>query len=219
MRKILISAMVIGLVCALIGAGVYAVFSDTETSTGNTFTAGTLNLVPSTSGTGPGGKYTVTEGSDGVNGKVVFEKLAPGDSGTITWSLTNTGSVDGLLTLTSAMTFTGESINEPECIDEGGSWDGSCSVSDPSGDLGAEMKVWLSVVDPDNPSGRDVYGSSGSYAALSGLKTAIDGETSLDMDSGEEYVYKLSWKIPTTVDNIIQSDKAALDITFALTQS
>jgi len=45
MKKILISLAIIGVVAAIgIGATV-AYFTDTETSTGNTFTAGTMNLV------------------------------------------------------------------------------------------------------------------------------------------------------------------------------
>ena len=43
-RRILISLMTIALVGALMGGGIFAYFSDAETSTGNTFTAGTLNL-------------------------------------------------------------------------------------------------------------------------------------------------------------------------------
>jgi predicted ribosomally synthesized peptide with SipW-like signal peptide len=43
-KKILVSMMVIGLVAALAGAGLYAYFSDTETSKGNKFTAGTMDL-------------------------------------------------------------------------------------------------------------------------------------------------------------------------------
>jgi len=43
--KLLISLMTIGLVASVIGIGTYAYFSDTETSAGNTMTAGTLNLI------------------------------------------------------------------------------------------------------------------------------------------------------------------------------
>jgi len=43
-KKILVSMMVIGLVAALAGAGLYAYFYDTAESTGNTFTAGTLDI-------------------------------------------------------------------------------------------------------------------------------------------------------------------------------
>lgn len=44
MKKILFSVMALVLVIGLVGAGAFAYFSDTETSTGNTFTAGTLDI-------------------------------------------------------------------------------------------------------------------------------------------------------------------------------
>jgi len=44
MRKILTAIFVVGLVATIAGAGIYAYFSDTETSTSNIFTAGTLDL-------------------------------------------------------------------------------------------------------------------------------------------------------------------------------
>ena len=44
MRKILFSLMTLVLVVGMVGAGAFAYFNDTETSTGNTFTAGTLDL-------------------------------------------------------------------------------------------------------------------------------------------------------------------------------
>jgi predicted ribosomally synthesized peptide with SipW-like signal peptide len=43
-KKILASMLIIGVVSILLGAGTVAYFSDTETSKGNTFTAGTLDL-------------------------------------------------------------------------------------------------------------------------------------------------------------------------------
>lgn len=43
-KKILISLSVIGAVAAIAVGGTIAYFSDTETSTGNTFTAGELDL-------------------------------------------------------------------------------------------------------------------------------------------------------------------------------
>jgi len=44
MKKLLLSILAIFLVIGLVGAGTFAWFQDTETSTGNTFTAGTLDL-------------------------------------------------------------------------------------------------------------------------------------------------------------------------------
>lgn len=43
-RKILTSLLVIAVVAVMVGMGTFAYFSDSETSTGNTFTAGTLDL-------------------------------------------------------------------------------------------------------------------------------------------------------------------------------
>ncbi len=44
MRKVLLAAMALALVAALVGAGTYAYFTDTQYSTLNVFTAGTLDL-------------------------------------------------------------------------------------------------------------------------------------------------------------------------------
>lgn len=44
MKKILISLMTVAVVAGLVGGGAFAYFNDTETSKGNTFTAGTLDL-------------------------------------------------------------------------------------------------------------------------------------------------------------------------------
>ena len=43
-KKILASWIIIAIVSMLLGAGTVAYFSDVETSSGNTFTAGTLDL-------------------------------------------------------------------------------------------------------------------------------------------------------------------------------
>lgn len=46
MNKLLTSLLMIGVIAGMAGAGTWAYFSDTETSEGNTFTAGTLDLTP-----------------------------------------------------------------------------------------------------------------------------------------------------------------------------
>ena len=82
MKKILISLMAIALVIGLVGAGTMAYFSDTETSSGNTFTAGTLNL-------------HVDGANDPLPAKFTLTDLAPGSSGAITYALANVGSING----------------------------------------------------------------------------------------------------------------------------
>ena len=221
-KKILYSIMTIALVGALIGGGIYAYFSDTEDSTGNTFTAGTLNLVPSTSGTGPAGKYTVTAGGDGVYGKVVFDKLAPGDSGSITWTLQNDGNLDGTLTMASTVTFEENGSNEPESAVSGNNG-GS------NGDIDEYMGVRL------KRGATYILGDASNYVPFSGLEAVLDAESQSLTASGT-LTYVLEWQIATDVkgagadgkfgtgddvlvdDNIIQSDKSTVDITFTLTQ-
>jgi predicted ribosomally synthesized peptide with SipW-like signal peptide len=75
MRKILTAIFVIGLVATMAGAGIYAYFSDTKTSTGNTFTAGTLDLKVRHSSTDPW--------SDGVTGTWTLANMKPGDETSI----------------------------------------------------------------------------------------------------------------------------------------
>jgi predicted ribosomally synthesized peptide with SipW-like signal peptide len=207
MKKIIISLSIIGVVAAIAIGGTLAYFSDTETSIGNTFTAGTLNLVPSTSGTGPDvSKYTVTPGSDGVNGKVVFTNLAPSESGSITWTLQNTGNLAGYLDFEStAVTFGPGTETEPEIADSG---------NDPTnGDLGTELGVKLT---------RDtvyILGGDSSYVPASGLAAALSAEKDKSLAAGATTVYVLSWNIADTVDNEIQGDTMGLDITFKLGQT
>jgi len=222
-KKMLLSVMVISLACALIGGGIYAVFSESEDSTGTSWTTGTLNLIPTVSGTGPGGKYTVTAGGDGLNGYVVFTNLAPGDSGSITWTLENEGSLDGTLTMASGVTFEENGSNEPESAVAGNNGGGD-------GDLDEYMGVRL------KRDGTYILGSATNYVPFSGLETVLDAESESLTASGT-LVYVLEWEIASDVegagldglfgtiddvaedDNIIQSDKATLDITFTLTQS
>jgi len=85
MKKILISLMAIALVIGLVGAGTMAYFSDTETSSANTFTSGTLVLKLANDN---------ATWTDGVTGTWVSPAgWAPGQSFTSTLYLKNTGSV------------------------------------------------------------------------------------------------------------------------------
>lgn len=75
-KKILVSLSIIGAVAAIAIGGTIAYFSDTETSTGNTFTAGKLDLIFKVDG-------------QEVNGKPLFTltDMKPGDQGEETVSL------------------------------------------------------------------------------------------------------------------------------------
>lgn len=86
MKKILMILLSLMLVVGLVGAGTIAHFSDTETSVGNTFTAGTLDL-------------TVGGVNDPHVASFTLADLRPGSSGTQTYVLANAGSIPGFVDL------------------------------------------------------------------------------------------------------------------------
>ena len=87
-KKMLLSVLIIGVVATVAGAGTWAAFSDSETSTGNTFTAGTLDLK--------------LNGADGITGFSIGD-VAPNDLGTAgTITVKNAGTISGDLIVSSA---------------------------------------------------------------------------------------------------------------------
>ena len=241
MKKIVGLTIVALLVIGLVGGGTWAYFTDTEESTGNSFTAGSLNLVYTVGGELYGGvegtDYTVTPGGgDGVNGNVVFgtsgEGLKPGDSGYITWTLSNTGTVPGSVTLAATVTGADNTLPYPEEM-----------VPDTltAGELQDCIGVILTGESYDSGdnliSDWVIYGGYEDYQPLSGLNTftfPVDGDF---LGDGVEYiVYTLEWLIADDIqtagpdgilgteddvdvnDNIIMTDSAVLNITFILTQ-
>jgi len=76
-KEILFSILTIGIFASLIGAGTFAYFSDTETSIGNKFTAGTIEIS--------------VNGQDHWIETFSLEDMKPGHSQEITVIITNTG--------------------------------------------------------------------------------------------------------------------------------
>ncbi len=87
MRKLLLSMLAIFLVIGLVGGGTFAWLQDTETSTGNTFTAGTLDLTLGDADEGPG--------ADGVTATWTMSNMVPGVTtvGPLSVNLQNSGTV------------------------------------------------------------------------------------------------------------------------------
>jgi predicted ribosomally synthesized peptide with SipW-like signal peptide len=85
MKKILGLSIAALLVIAMVAGGTFAYFQDTETSTGNSFTAGTLDLKLD------GGDINVV--------KFTVTNANPGESGHNFWTLHNAGSLQGYLNL------------------------------------------------------------------------------------------------------------------------
>ena len=111
-RKFLTAVLVIGLVATLAGAGVYAVFTDTESSTGNAFTAGTIIITPG-------------DGSWSTG----FDNMKPGDTVTFTIIVGNDGTLPLDYTITTALS--GDlSLGTNGCFVVGTWVDGTPTASD-----------------------------------------------------------------------------------------
>jgi len=222
MKKILGLAIASMLLIGMTGVGTWAYsFGDSEASSSNSLLAGTLDLIPSTSGTGPTGKYIVTPGGNGVNGNVVFTKMLPGESGSITWVLVNSGSLPGTIVITSTVSFAENGSNEVEGTVSGNN-------NGDNGDLDQYLGVRLQRgvgTDQVTAEGNFTYilGDAG-YVASSGLETILDAQNIAMAASGgnDTIVYKLSWDSGSLLSgvngNIIQSDSAQIGITFTLNQ-
>jgi len=208
MKKIIGLTIAALLIIGIVGGGTWAYFSDTATSNGNTWTAGTLVLSEVTSGTNVKTSMVVTP-AGGINGSVQFgltDPVKPGSSGTITWTLNNTGNVPGRLTLVAATTFgQGGAPNAPEAAAE-------TALGGVKG-LDTGVQVWVTR------DGTDILGLTGAYVDMSGLQAALNLEINQTVTIGTPMVYVLNWQVPVGIGNEIQGDTANLDITFTLTQT
>jgi len=199
-KKILISLMTIALVSALIGGGVFAYFSDVETSTGNVFTAGTLDL-----------------NLDGGNTNVVkftVSNVKPGDSGGGTWTVTNVGSIVGYLDLESiGVTEAIGTTTDPELADEPTGLDTT--------QLGNYLLVHMFIDANNNGSWdageTDIFGTNAVPAAINTIAGSYALDLSLAASGGTNYI-TLLWSVATSTDNRIQGDSVTLDMTFELQQ-
>ena len=213
--SIMVSLMALALVFALVGAGVVAWFSDTETSIGNVFTAGTLNLLLTDN---------LDDGSEGETATWVFVNIAPGASGGgARLTLRNIGTLPGFIDLSGVMVTNTEGDN-PE------------SETDTAvpGDLGAFLRVqiWLDadndgVVDVDvagNLVERSIYPAAAigaSNPGVTGVLNAIANSYDLNepLAAGGFAYIALLWTLPDTVGNIVQGDSATLNFTVELDQT
>jgi predicted ribosomally synthesized peptide with SipW-like signal peptide len=183
-KKILVSMMLVGLVAALAGAGLHAYFSDTETSTGNTFTAGTLNLK--------------VGDTDPTTWKITISGLKPGDSGSRSVTVTNTGTLDGKLSISFINLVDNENgLTEPEVkLDD----------DDSSGELAENLNLIITI------DSTTIYNGPASGITSASL-------SNYPLNAGQSATFTVAYSIDSNVGNIIQSDIAGFDIVFSLVQA
>jgi len=180
-KKVLMSLMAIALAGAMIGGGVFAAFSDTETSHDNAFAAGTLDLK--------------VDGKDDPEVSAYFNvsNAKPGDTGQVVITLSNAGTLDGnaYLVIQNVADSPGETPEPEPTPDEGElsehliitiDW-GAGSVTDELCDLagtnfdigtlgaGDSKDIIISYEIPSNV-GNVIQGDSVSFDILFGLNQA-----------------------------------------------
>lgn len=194
MKKILFSLMTLALVIGLVGAGAFAYFSDTETSTGNTFTAGTLDL--SVGGENPNvSPDFIIGGTSGVK---------PGDSGTITYNLKNEGTLDGYLDLSGISKVDTEGTNpESETGD----------TAEP-GELSANIYVTVKIGAVQQYAGL-LSGIAAAYDADVALAGGASTTLTIDWVVDKDNVDPLG----QDVGNDIQGDVVTVGLTIELDQT
>jgi spore coat-associated protein N len=206
MKKIIILSITAIVVIAIASVGTFAYFSDTETSSNNTFTAGTLNLqVGSADPTTATFAITDVKPGDGV----------PTPATAADWDLKNTGSINGYLDVSFTNIVDDENgLIEPESSDG--------DTTTPDGEL-AEDIVVLIYVDED---GDNAYtNETNDYLIFNdhvkGGTTALSAATVDDfpMAAGYAKSIRVEYSVATSIGNEIQSDKTGFDMVLSLEQN
>jgi predicted ribosomally synthesized peptide with SipW-like signal peptide len=204
MKKIIGLTLAVLLVIGLVGGGTYAIFSDTETSTDNTFTVGTLNLRLTGGTQGVVDVDSVTQTWD--------ISLNPGESGGANGALTlaNTGNVAGELTITGITHTHADGTAESRTA-------GGKSIED-------LLMVWIFFDEDGNgiEDGTDqaIYGDSGAYAAMVSMPATFTPNPALVLDGpGTSHItLKYNWPVSDD-DNDAQGDVLTFGFTVNLTQT
>ena len=220
MKKILGLTIAAILVIAMVAAGTYAYFSDTETSSANTFTAGTLDLKVSNDAT----TYT-----DGVTATWANANAAPGmtKSGTVT--LKNNGA-SGITAAKVQIEFA-NAVTDYANAAVVAADTGDANIADISTVMvitnmtyGATNLLLQTVSGTFDNADIQAAASAASKTAgtikLSELNNVILGKLAplAGLAANATSAFSMTVTIPTTVNNGIQGDSVTTTVTFALFQ-
>ncbi|MDD4874776.1 MAG: TasA family protein [Candidatus Pacebacteria bacterium] len=207
-KKILLSLSVIAAVATIAVGGTIAYFNDVETSTGNTITAGTIDL-------------SVNGQNGGTISPIITEgDIKPGETKeSVVVNLTNSGNNDGLadLHVTSAVHSEG-ATSEPECLAENSgdenAWNGTSCVG--TGDAGENIcsKITLTYTYDANGNGVKDAGESGTLGTL-----ASKGSLNLDvLPTGVDRKVWIDYTLDSNATNKFQGDICTFAVDFTLKQ-
>jgi len=201
MKRIALSLMTIATVAVLATNATGAYFSDTETSNGNTFTAGSLDL-----------------NLDGGNTNVVkfnVNNMRPGNQPTGSWNLENVGTINGYVDIENVSVTSAEN----SCV-EAEEEAGDVTCGNPGigeGELQNVLGVNLFV-----DYGKDGWFSAGDKVIYNGLAKDMPSHFELNepLNAGSDFNVRgiINWW-STSSDNLAQGDSMVLDMTYELGQT
>lgn len=199
-KKVLISLVIIGIVAVFAIGGTIAYFSDTETSSGNTFSAGLwIDLQ--------------VGDDDPTTWKIDAGNILPGDSGDEEVLIRNIGTDNGYLHITFANLVNDDvSCVEPEREAEGG----DCGTDPGAGELAENLDI-LIYLDENGDNDFDLGTDTLIYQGK--VKGILQGDLfNYFLTAGASKDFRVEWSIDASVGNEVQSDKTDFDIIFELTQ-
>ncbi len=231
--KILAPVLAIGFALMMGVAGGVAVFSDTETSGGNTFEAGQLDLKIDFGTFYPDGDPPYEDDSELIEEPINLDEwdddqlikisdVKPGDKGIIVFSLhVEDNPAWAQLDITDIRSGEG-AVTEPEEEAEGGDVGDTGELDDAmeftSVKFGKESKIHEGILITDY--GED-FELSARTIPLDGVRDeTTDPDTEIDpLEACDEYYIVVEWEIPTDVGNEIQGDTLEIDLDFNVSQA
>jgi len=193
MKRIFGLTIALMLLIGMSGIGTWAYFSDVETSTGNTMTAGTLDLK--------------TDDVDGVSQTLLANNLAPGDTvGPATIILKNVGNIAGA-NVTLAFSYI-ENDGSPNPVNM--SSDNTAAMIEVTTLNYGGSPVLGSVSDNNT-------GGPNGYKDIEDLKKAdLSGLSGIGASATKDF--EIAVQLRTSTDNDYQADGINITMTFTLNQ-
>lgn len=202
-RIFAIAILAIGIAAALSGGMIYAWFSDTDSTPGNNFVAGKLDLTIGGEGAAPIDIDLVYPGWGVVGGPYESDTLS---EATVVYIIKNVGDINGVLYFNIDHLVNNENgVADPENgVDT--------STNDDEGELGEYLFVSIGVTVDGGTEVQKLIPTK-----VNGLPAAVALELA-DLGAGEEVTVTFHFSVPITVGNIIQSDSVTFDAVFTLEQ-
>jgi predicted ribosomally synthesized peptide with SipW-like signal peptide len=184
----------LGAAGAVGAGGTYALLSDTEQSTNNSLTTGTLNLQAG--------------GSESATTTFAAADLGTGSSGSASSTVTNTGTLDGYLNF---------SIEDIRNLENGIANDAESSASDENGGQPGELSQYVTLRLGYDDNGNGSFGSGEVVAegSLDGMEN-VQFKPNVPLGASASREFFVEWEIDEDAGNEVQSDSVEVDFGFEL---